>query len=88
MLMCCLYVIHWSVSPNYTIPLALVLAIVLTIRVAWSMAREKFGRERHAIPRVQSVCDDLRRRASKGMEQAAAEPNDELSEYGVPPAWQ
>lgn len=85
---CCLYVVHWSVPPSYTIPLALLLAVILTIRVAWSMAKEKFGRQQPAIPRVQSVCDNLRRApAARTTEPPAAQPPDELPEYGAPSVW-
>ena len=57
----CLHVFHWSVPSQYTVTLALALAVVLTIRVVWSMVKEKFGRVEPAIPRVQSVCDNMRR---------------------------
>jgi hypothetical protein len=86
MLVCCLYVFHWSVPPQYTISLALIIAVVLTIRVGWSMAKEKFGHEQSAIPRVESVCNNLRRsRALPYPVEAAAQPTDEFPEYGAPP---
>jgi hypothetical protein len=81
----CLYVFHWSVPSQYVVTLALLIAIVLTVRVAWSMAKGKFGREKVSIPRVQSVCENLRRqRAANAPDESAIQPTDELSEYASP----
>ena len=75
----CLHVFHWSVPSQYTVTLALTLAVVLTIRVTWSMVKEKFGRTEPAIPRVQSVCDNMRRtRPPNQPHPAAVEEPDEL----------
>ena len=75
---CCLYVFHWSVPSQYTVTLALILAVVLTIRVSLSMVKEKFGRVEPAIPRVQSVCDNMRRtRAPNQSHPAAVQEMDE-----------
>jgi hypothetical protein len=71
---CCLYVFHWSVPSQYTVTLALILAVVLTIRVGWSMVKEKFGRVEPAIPRVQSVCDNMRRSRPPNQPHPAAVP--------------
>ena len=78
---CCLYVFHWSVPSQYTVTLALILAVVLTIRVSWSMVKEKFGRVEPAIPRVQSVCDNMRRaRAPNQPHPAAVQETGELDD--------
>lgn len=80
---CCLYVFHWSVPSQYTVTLALILAVVLTIRVGWSMVKEKFGRAEPAIPRVQSVCDNMRRTRRPNQPQpAAVQDTDELDSPG------
>lgn len=76
----CLFLLHWSVPSEYTIALALIIAVILTIRVAWSMFKEKFGRQEPAIPRVQSICDEMRRkRAANLPEQGAIQGTGELS---------
>lgn len=77
----CLHVFHWSVPSQYTVTLALILAVVLTVRVSWAMVKERFGHAEPGISRVQSVCDDIRRtRAPNEPRQAAVQLNDELDE--------
>ncbi|HKR26471.1 MAG TPA: hypothetical protein VJT08_03890 [Terriglobales bacterium] len=85
MLVYCLVVVHWSVPSQYTITLALTLAVVLTVRVTWSMVKEKFGRTEPAIPRVQSVCDEMRRRRAANYSEPAAQEAGEVSGCSVAP---
>lgn len=85
MLEYCLFLLHWFVPPHNAVSIFLFVVAVLAILVCLEVF--VFGRNRDAksaIPRVQSVCEDMRRRmASGGADQAAALQSDELCERGV-----
>lgn len=77
----CLHGFHWSVPSQYTVTLALILAVVLTVRVSWAMVKERFGAAEPGISRVESVCNDMRRaRAPNERHQAAVQLPDELDD--------
>ena len=59
----CLFLLHWLVLPNNSLSMFLFVVLVLAVLVV--LEKFVFGRKRKAepaIPRVQSVCEDMRRK--------------------------
>lgn len=85
MLDSCLFLLHGYIPPVNSASILLFIAIVLGVLI--SLELFVFGRHRRVkpgIPRVQSVCEDMRRKMSSS-DQAAALEGDGLGERGVLP---
>ena len=61
----CLLLLHWLVLPNNSLSMFLFVVLILAVLVV--LEKFVFGRKQKAepaIPRVQSVCEDMRRKTS------------------------
>ncbi|HEV2276579.1 MAG TPA: hypothetical protein VGS02_00300 [Acidobacteriaceae bacterium] len=79
----CLLLLHWLVLPNNSLSMFLFVVLILAVLVV--LERFVFGRKSKAepaIPRVQSICEDMRRKMTSA-DEAATLDNSEISEDGA-----